>query len=83
LVSIFILQFLRGLEVERLTIPSNSQTVEMWKRKYSFSEVNDKKMKKDMDSYNLLMFPGAIRLSKRLFLDLNEPFGGVAPNTIN
>jgi hypothetical protein len=77
------LQFLRSLEVERLTIPSNPQTVEMWKQKYNFSEVNDKKLKKDMASYNLLMFPGAIRLSKRLLLDLNEPFGDVEPNTVN
>ncbi|KEH31637.1 GNAT family acetyltransferase [Medicago truncatula] len=75
--------FLQSLEVERLTIPSNPQTVEMWKQKYSFSVVNDKKLKKDMVSYNLLMFPGAIRLSKRLFLDLNEPFGNVEPNTVN
>ena len=60
------LQFLRGLEVKSLIIPSSPETVEMWKRKYNFDVVNTRELKGTIASSNLLMLPRAIRLYKEL-----------------
>lgn len=66
------------LKVKNLIIPSNVETTEMWKVKYNFDVVNNKVLKKNISSYNMLMFPRAIRLYKDFFnrklVDMNaEP----------
>nr|XP_027193021.1 increased DNA methylation 1-like [Cicer arietinum] len=70
--------FMCDLKVKNLIIPSNVETTEMWKVKYNFDVVNNKVLKKNISSYNMLMFPRAIRLYKDFFnrklVDMNaEP----------
>ncbi|TKY55491.1 Increased DNA methylation 1 [Spatholobus suberectus] len=57
--------FLCDLKVKNLVIPSALETSDMWKRKYNFTEVSEE-LKKEISSYNILMFPCALRLYKNL-----------------
>jgi hypothetical protein len=61
------LQFLRGLEIKNLIVPSSPGFVEMWKDKYGFEVVNIGQLKKIISSCNMLMFPQATRLYKNLY----------------
>lgn len=61
----FPFQFLCNVEVENLIIPSAVETCDMWKRKYNFTEVSEE-LKKEISSYNIVMFPCAVRLYKDL-----------------
>lgn len=57
--------FLCNLEVKNLIIPSTLETSEMWKRKFNFTEVSEE-LEREISSYNILMFPCALRLCKDL-----------------
>jgi len=59
------IQFLCDLKVENLIIPSAVETCDMWKRKYNFTEMSEE-LKKEISSYNIVMFPCAVRLYKDL-----------------
>ena len=68
----FILQFLESLKVKKWIIPSSPQSVEIWQHKFNFDVVADKDLKREISSYNMLMFCGSIRLYKNVYhLDLN------------
>lgn len=67
-------QFLCNLKVKNLIIPSAVETCDMWKRKYNFTEVSEE-LKKEISSYKIVMFPGAVRLYKDLSASIaGEPF---------
>ncbi|GAU50283.1 hypothetical protein TSUD_349330 [Trifolium subterraneum] len=63
----YMLQFLRGLEIKSLIIPSPPEFIEMWKGKYDFDVVNIGSLKKIISSCNMVMFPNATRLYKDLY----------------
>ncbi|KAK7330812.1 hypothetical protein VNO77_25015 [Canavalia gladiata] len=66
--------FLCKLKVKRLVIPSALETSGMWKRKYGFTEVS-KELMREISSYNILMFPCALRLYKDLSASIADSDG--------
>ncbi|WVZ24922.1 hypothetical protein V8G54_003466 [Vigna mungo] len=72
--------FLCNLKVKNLIIPSAVETCDMWKRKYNFTEVSEE-LKKEISSYKIVMFPGAVRLYKDLSASIAEIEIDLEPQT--
>lgn len=51
--------------MEKLVIPASSEVVPMWRNNFQFYH-NDNSLRKDVASFNTLMFPRAVRLQKYL-----------------
>ncbi|WCJ29326.1 Acyl-CoA N-acyltransferase with RING/FYVE/PHD-type zinc finger protein [Euphorbia peplus] len=60
-----ITQVLGCIGIKHLIIPAIEEVADMWQRKHGFVHVDDEMMKK-VQNYNILFFPGTIRLQKTL-----------------
>ena len=62
----FILLFLCNLKVKNHVFPSILDTLEMWKPKFGFKEHMNWELRRELSSYNILMFSIAFKLLKFL-----------------